>query len=44
MRIVERIEQAIKIRKIKGLIMGSRIMIRDESEGGSQVGHISYVV
>ena len=41
MRIVERIEQAIKIRKIEGPIMGSRIMIRDESKDGSQVGHIS---
>jgi hypothetical protein len=34
MRITERIEQAIKIRKIKGLIMDSRIMTRDESEDG----------
>jgi hypothetical protein len=34
MRINERIEQAIKMRKIKGLIMDSRIITRDESEDG----------
>ena len=29
-RIAERIEQAIKIGKIRGLVMDSKIMIRDE--------------
>jgi hypothetical protein len=34
-RIAERIEQAIKMGKIRDLAMVSRTMIRDESEDGS---------
>ena len=35
MRIVERIEQAIKMGKIRGLVMDYKTMMRDESEDGS---------
>jgi hypothetical protein len=35
MRIAERIEQAIKMGKIGGLVMDSKTMMRHESEDGS---------
>jgi len=38
-RIAERIEQAIKMGKIRDLAMVSRTMIRDKSEDGSQLGN-----
>ena len=40
-RIAERIEQAIKMGKIGGLVMDSRTMMKDESEDGSQLGKFS---
>jgi hypothetical protein len=44
MRIAKRIEQAIEMGKIRGLTMDSRTIMRDESEDGSQVRNLSYVV
>jgi hypothetical protein len=43
-RIAEKIEQAIKMGKIKRPTMGYRTMTKDESEDSSQVGNLSYVV
>ena len=44
MRIVERIEQAIKMKKIEGPTMDFRTITRDELEDDSQVGNPSCVV
>ena len=43
-RIIERIEQPIKMKKIKGLTMDFRTITRDELEDDSQVGNLSCVV
>jgi hypothetical protein len=42
-RVVERVEQAITMGRIKGSTMDSRTVMRDESEDGSQVGDFSCV-
>jgi hypothetical protein len=43
-RIAERIEQAIEMKKIGGLTMDSRTIMRDESEDDSQVRNLSCMV
>jgi hypothetical protein len=43
-RIAEKIEQAVKMGKIKRHTMGYRTMTKDKSEDRSQVGNLSYVV
>ena len=43
-RIVEKGEQAIMMRKIEGSAKDSRTMMRAESGDDSEVGNLSYVV
>jgi hypothetical protein len=43
-RIAERIEQVIKMKKIEGPTTGFETMTRDELEDGSQVRNLSYMV